>query len=1003
LAARSSITGPRGLLTCGPDEPSALVTLRRGARREPNLPATMVELFDGLEAESQNRWPSLAVDLGAVNGLLSPLFSAGFYYKTFMWPAAFWEKVYEPLIRRAAGLGQPGAEPDPDSYESLHHHCDLLVVGSGVAGLSAALAAGGQGARVIVLEQMAELGGGSLVDPALSGWREAALGRLAAMPEVRLLPRTTAIGAYDSGVFAAVERVADHVAVPPEGLPRQRLHTIRAARTILATGATERLIALPGNDLPGVMLASAARAYLHRFGVLPARRLAALVNNDEAYAALRDLAAAGVEFVAIADPRSLTPIAREAKDLGLPVMPEATIARITGFRGVSGVQIGGRMVACDGVLLSGGYTPRTELGTQAGLKTDWRDEIAGFAILNGPVTPSVLASGIAEGEEFEASPSSASQGQSMPGATVGPILPRKGGGGREADGGGAAVEGLPHPSGFACHPPRTGEGSGANLAMLPPHLPHVHAAGAAAGIFGRREAAEHGALLGCSVVDPDFPAPPRRDQAIQPLWEVRGRGKAFVDLQNDVTAEDIRLAHQEGYSHIEHAKRYTTHGMGTDQGRTGGLVGAAILAAARGLPVSAVGVSKPRPFATPASFGALSGGETGAHFKPERRLALHDWHRANGAVFARIGLWMRPLVYSHAGDTSWGPVLEEARAVRRSVGLTDASSLGKIDVQGRDAATFLDRVYANGFSSLPVGRARYGLMLREDGIVLDDGTTARLAPDHFLVTTTTAKADDVLVHLEFHAQTVWPELDVRMVNVADQWAQFAVAGPHARMVLSRVVTGCDVSDAAFPFMAAGEAVIAGVTGRLFRISFSGERAYEVAVPARHALTVWQALLAAGADVGIRPYGLDALNLMRIEKGHSAGSELNGQTSAHDLGLGRMLKTKGDFIGRTLALRPGLTDPMRPQLVGIRPRASGERLRGGMHLVAGPGATRSEGYLTAVCMGAEVEGWLALALLENGRARMGESVLATSPVHGESVECTVVSPHFLDADGSRAKG
>jgi methylglutamate dehydrogenase subunit C len=914
---------PRGVVTAGPEEPCALVTLRTGARREANVPATMVELYDGLVAQSQNRWPSLKFDLMAVNSVAAPLLAAGFYYKTFMRPKAFWEKLYEPLIRRAAGLGKAGVEPDPDSYDTLHQHCDVLVIGSGLAGLSAARAAAEAGVRVMLVEQDRELGGGTLVDPALADWREKMLRALRALANVQLLPRTTAVGAHDSGVIAALERIGDHLAEPPPFAPRQRLHIIRPGRTVLATGAVERLIAVPGNDRPGVMLAAAARAYVNRYGVAPGRRVVFLVNNDEAYAAIRDLNDALVDIAAVIDLRNPTPISQELRDSGIEVLSNRDLCVIEGGRQVRSVLVRRRdtgqeqRIDCDLVCLSGGYTPQTQLATQAGLRTEWRADIGAFAAMD------------------------------------------------------------------------TANG------MTP--------VGAAAGVFGRLEAARHGAEAAGGGARYLPPIPPRRDGPILPLWEVHGRGKAFVDLQHDVTAEDMRLAHREGYSAVEHVKRYTTHGMGTDQGKTGGLVGAAVLAAARGVPLSEVGVSRPRPFVTPVSWGALAGAEVGPHFKPERRLPLHDWHKEHGAVFVRIGLWMRPLVYSKSGDTSWGPVLEEARAVRRTVGVTDASSLGKIDVQGKDAAVFLDCIYANTFSTLPVGRARYGLMLREDGVLLDDGTTSRLGESHFFVTTTTGQAQNVLEHMEFHRQTVWRGLDVQITNVADQWAQFAVAGPKARDVMMRVVTGLDLANNAFPFMAAGEAVIADVPGRLFRISFSGELAYEISVPAGFALHVWQAILAAGESFGIRPYGLDALNVMRIEKGHVAGSELNGQTTAGDLGLGKMLKKNSDFIGKVMSVRPGLIDPDRLALVGVHPVDDTRRLRNGAHLVSREEPNRSQGYLTAACMASEGDhDWIGLALVEGGHRRIGETMIATSPIHNEAIEVEIVSHHRLDPENARVK-
>ncbi|MDQ0390726.1 2Fe-2S iron-sulfur cluster-binding protein [Labrys monachus] len=888
---------PRGLFTAGPEEPSALVELRSGARREPNIPATTIELFEGLEARSQNRWPCLGFDVGAVNNLLSRFLPAGFYYKTFMWPPALWERLYEPLIRRAAGLGRAAAAPDPDRYDTLHAHCDVLVVGSGPAGLAKALEAARGGARVMLLEQDFAFGGSALVDPAGRDGLTAALGELSTLPDVTLLNRTTAFGLYDGLVVGAVERVSDHLAAPGPRMVRQRQWIIRPGRIVLATGALERLIAFPGNDRPGVMLASAAAAYVARFGVAPGRRAVFFVNNDQAYRPAMQLREAGVEIAGIVDIRPDSAAGRVAADAGVPVWFGSQVV------GTEGAPLhvvtvapaaGGRphMVLADLLCVSGGYNPQIQLASQARLPLQWDAASATF-----------LAAG------------------------------------------GAGIE----------------------------------LAGDAAGLAA--------------------PATP-----LQPLWEVRpaGRsGKAFVDLQHDVTAEDLRLAHREGYRHVEHAKRYTTAGMATDQGRSGGLVASAILAEARGESVAAVGLPTFRPYAAPVSFGALAGAETGDHFRPKRRLPLHDWHARRGAVFVRLGLWLRPLVYSAARDTSWAPVLAEARAVRGSAGLTDTSSLGKIDVQGADAAVFLDRIYANTVSTLPVGRARYGLMLREDGIVFDDGTVSRLAADHFFLTTTTANAGAAIEHLEFHHQTAWPDLDVQIANVADQWAQFAVAGPMARAVLAGLV-GLDLDDAAFPFMAVAETRIAGVAGRLFRISFSGELAYEVSVPAGYAEPVWEAILAAGEPFGIAPYALDALNLLRIEKGHVAGSELNGQTTAADLGLGRMAKKQGDFIGRALSARPGLADPDRPVLVGVKVEDPHKRLRAGALLLPDAEARESLGFVTAACPATEDGGFIGLALLAAGAGRIGARLRAADPVRGEACDVTIVAPHFVDPGNLRVR-
>jgi sarcosine oxidase subunit alpha len=921
---------PRGIFAAGVEEPNALVELRGGARREPNTRATVAELFDGLVATSQNRRGSLAFDWMAVNGLLAPWLGAGFYYKTFMWPAAFWERVYEPLIRKAAGLGRASGLPDPDRYDSAHAHCDVLVVGAGAAGLAAARAAGAAGARVILAEQDFLPGGDLLNEPAQEAWRRDTLAALAAMPEVAVMPRTTVFGFYDQGVLGAVERLTDHLAEPPPHTPRQRGWTIRAREVVLATGAHERLVAFPGNDRPGVMLAGAARSYARRFGVRAGESAVLLATHDGAYDAAFALAGAGARIAAIIDPRADSAAMQRAREAGFDVRAGSVVCGTTGGAALRGVEIGaaggggrGDAVAAELLMISGGWNPAVHLASMSGAALAWDDGLQAF----------------------------------IPGAPV----------------------------------------------------QRERSAGAARGVHGIGAAAADGAAAGRAAAiaagfaaAPDFPLPdaPAPDHRPHPLWEVKGRGKAFVDLQDDVTADDIRLAHREGFSHIEHAKRYTTHAMGTDQGKTGGIVGAAVLAAARGEPLATVGLPRFRPYAAPIAWGAMAGGEVGAQFQPTRRTALHAVHEAAGAVWLDAGIWKRPAYYPKAGDAdAWAGVLREARAVRERVGICDVSTLGKIAVEGPDAATFLDRVCANTFSTLPVGRARYGLMLREDGIVFDDGTTSRIGDERFFVTTTTAQAGPVMQHLEFHLASAWPELDVSLASITDHWAAIAIAGPRARDVVAGVVGGIDLSNEAFPFMAVGDCLAAGVPARLFRISFSGELAYEIAMPAGYAAHVWQAAMAAGAAHGIAPYGMEALGLLRIEKGHVAGSELNGQTTAQDLGLGRMLKKKGDFIGRVLAQRPGLADPSRPRLVGLRSADPGRQIRAGAHLLVDG---RSEGWISSATQSVVHPGWIGLGLLRDGEARIGSTVIAANPLMGEEVPVRVVSPHGYDPENVRVR-
>ncbi|MCK6452328.1 MAG: sarcosine oxidase subunit alpha family protein [Alphaproteobacteria bacterium] len=925
---------PRGIVTAGPEEPNALVELRGGARREANTPMPVIELFDGLEARSQNRWPSLAFDLLSANDLIARFLPAGFYYKTFMWPASFWEKVYEPLIRRSAGLGSAARAPDPDRYETLHAHCDVLVVGSGATGLAAARAAAEAGARVILCEQDFELGGGLLLDPAHEAWRAGMIGALLRQSEATVLSRTSVFGYYDGNVLGAIERVADHLPVPPDHAPRQRFWMIRAREVVLATGALERLIALPDNDRPGVMLAGAALAYLRRFAVAPGERAVMFTNNDEAYDTAFALHDAGIEVAAIVDVRAATARAEPARQRGIDLRLGSVVLGVHGRRGVRGVTVAARdganakTLSADLLCVSGGHNPAIQLASQSRTAMRWDSAIAGF--VPGESTQRQRSAGAARGLTGIAS-------CARDGAAAGAAA--------AADAGFAAASGFD----------------------LPP------------------DSAEPGTQ-------------------VEAFWEVRSAGKAFVDLQNDVTADDIRLARREGYEHIEHAKRYTTLSMATDQGKTGGLVGAAVLAAARGEDVAAVGLPTYRPFAVPISFGAIAGHAVGKDFAPIRRTALHRWHERRGARFMEVGPWLRPAYYPQPGEENdaWASVLREARAVRQAVGLCDVSTLGKIDVQGRDAAVFLDRLYTNTFSTLPVGRARYGLMLREDGIVFDDGTTSRLADDHFFMTTTTVNAARVLEHMEYHAQTVWPDLDVQFCAVTDHWASMSLAGPQARATLAKAVEGLDLDNAAFPFMGVGDAAIAGCPVRIFRISFSGELAYEVATPAGHAERVWEAVLAAGRAHGIAPYGVEALGLLRIEKGHVAGPELTGHTTARDLGLERMLKKRGDYVGRVLAERPALADPDRPRLVGLRPVDRRARLRAGGHLVAAPGSAESLGWLASAMPSVELDCWVGLGLLARAESWRGKCLFVAFPLNDETTEVEVTHPHHVDPENARVR-
>lgn len=926
---------PRGIVTAGPSEPNALVTIGSGARRDPNTKATGAELYDGLVAASQNRWPSLAFDIGAVNDRMSRFLSAGFYYKTFMWPAAFWEKVYEPLIRRAAGLGRTDLARDPDCYEKSWAHCDLLVVGSGPAGLAAALVAARSGLRVILAEQDFAVGGALLSETTpLDGeapfiFARRAIDELQNSPNVTLLPRTTVFGWYDDNVFGAVERVQKHSVTIDATRPVERLWRIVAKEAILATGAEERPLVFGGNDRPGILTASAVSTYANRFGVAAGKSVAIFTNGSSGYRAAEVLAAKGVAIAALIDSRTQ---AADAVPEGVRLIRGGSIVDTKGRQRVRGIVTdrGGfeELIACDAVAMSGGWSPVVHLACQRGGKPVWSEALQAFL---APQVGGLVMAGAAAGhyrlsECFED-------------------------GARKAS---AIVEAL-----------------------------------------GRRVAGFERPVVG-EETDPSFTA----------LWHVPGaKSKAFVDFQNDVHTRDLGLAVREGFGHVEHAKRYTTGGMATDQGKLGNINAIGILAAMRGVSPAEVGTTTFRPFYTPVSFGALAGTAVGEHAMPTRRSPLHGWAARNGAVFIDAGLWYRSSWFPRTGETAWRESVDrEVRNVRENAGLCDVSTLGKIEVFGPDAAEFLNRLYCNPVLKLPVGKARYGLMLREDGMVYDDGTVSRLGEEHFLVTTTTAMASGVLSHMEFAAQVLWPDLKVRFLSVSDQWAQMSIAGPKARTILQAVIED-DLSNAAFPFLAAREVRLKGnLKARLFRISFSGELAYELAVPAGYGEAVADALMRAGQAHGICAYGVEALNVLRIEKGHVTHAELDGRVTPDDAGLGRMMaNSKSDFIGKRLSTRFGLTAADRAQLVGLKALETDKDMRAGAHLLkdgAKPSTLNDQGWVSSSCFSPTLGAPIALAFLKSGRERYGEKIVVWDQLRGVETTAEVCDPVFVDPENRK---
>ena len=933
LAGRSfKLHRPRGIVSAGVEEPTALVTLRSGGRTEPNVPAPMAEIHDGLTVTSQNRWPTLRFDLMAVNSAAARFLPAGFYYKTFMGPTRGSWMYYEPAIRRAAGLGRGTTEADPDRYERRNAFCDVLVVGAGPAGLAAALAAGRGGARVMVVEQMSMAGGGLLAEPPASAadqWRQATLGELAGLENVELRPRTTAFGVYDGDVVGAVERCWDHVAVPPEHQARQRMWTIHPGRIVLATGATERPLLFGDNDRPGVMLAESVRRYINHYGVLPGRRAVVYTNNDGAYATALDLKRAGAG-VTVVDTRTgrASAVAAAAIAEGLSVWPGARIDSTRGRQRVSRVRIddghGTNDLACDLVCVAGGWTPNVHLACHRGTRPEYHEALGAF--VPGPLPDTQAAVG------------------SMAGAL---------------DVDTAVADGW--------------------------------AAGRAAAGKGRGN------------------APPAPEVAMAPGWpngakaQKPGRGKVFVDLQNDVSDSDVALAWREGYRSVEHLKRYTTLGMGTDQGRTSNINGLALMADLRGQDIPTTGTTTFRPPYTPVALGALVGRRTGPHFRPERRTPMHDRHVANGVVFTPAGQWLRPRYYRTHGADADTAYVREMEAVRGNVGMTDVSTLGKIDVQGPDAPDFLNRVYVNAWLKLPIGKARYGVMLRDDGFALDDGTTSHIGENHYFMTTTTGEAAEVMSWLEYLLDTVWPELRVQVTSVTDQWAGIAIAGPNSQRVLAEALPGIDIADAPLPPMGVTEATTDdGLPVRILRVSFSGERAYEVYTPAGYGDALWETVAMAGEPHGIIAYGLETLGALRVEKGHPVAAEIDGRTTLDDLGLGGLARTNKPFIGDVLRQRPALTAPDRRRMVGLQTEDPEAVLRAGTLLFETdtPIDGHGIGHVTSAIWSPSLGRHIALAFIERGREREGDIVSAVSPIHDERVAARVVPTVFLDPEGER---
>ncbi|WP_134678401.1 sarcosine oxidase subunit alpha family protein [Paracoccus ravus] len=917
---------PRGPLAAGVEEPNALLGLGEGAYFEPNQRATTTRLVAGMVATSQNCWPGLGFDLGAVNGWLSRFLPAGFYYKTFIHPRPFWKHLFEPLIRRSAGLGKAPTEGDGDRYEQAYDHVDLVVVGGGVAGLAAALDQARQGKSVTVLEQAPHWGGRTPTDhPDGQARIDGLLRDLKALPNVRLRRNCMATGLYDHGYLIAREGLADHE--PSAGLPRQRLWRIRAGHVVTATGALERPLSFAGNDVPGVMLASAVRDYIVDYGVAPGRRILVVTNNDDAYRSALAALDAGLEVAAVVDAR-MNPtgaLVETLKRRGVRILPASAIAGIRGGHRIEAVKLcsyvgAGRVfetLAVDCVAMSGGWSPVVHLWSHCGGKLNWDQQGAMF---------------------------------------------------------------IPDPA----RPPTGADGA----AMVTP-------VGAAAGDLLVAKATGAAA-----------------EQALMPVWVMpmnasRGmKAKMWLDFQNDVKLSDVELAAQEGYESVEHTKRYTTLGMATDQGKVSNINGLAALSAALKQPIPQTGTTTFRPPYTPLTFGTIAAEARGDLFQPLRKTPLHGWHEARGAHWEPVGHWRRPYCYPQPGESHAEAVAREVRAVRGGVGTLDASTLGKIIVKGPDAGRFLDMIYTGMMSTLPVGKCRYGLICNENGFLIDDGVAARLAEDTWLVHTTTGGAERIHAHLEDWLQCEWWDWQVWTANVTEQWAQIAVVGSQARNLLERL-GGMDLSSDALPFMGWAEGTIAGIPARVYRISFSGELSFEIAVPAGRGLELWERLHEAGADLGVTAYGTEAMHVMRAEKGFiMIGDETDGTVIPQDLGLGWAIsRKKPDYIGKRAQDRSFMAAPERWQLVGLE-STDGRVLPDGAYAVApgvnGNGQRNMQGRVTSTYLSPTLDRPIAMGLVLRGPERMGE-ILEFPGDGAVSYRARIVDPVFYDKEGVRTHG
>ena len=924
---------PRGVLTAGSEEPNALITVGQGSCQDPNIRATTQEIFEGLITKSQNNWPNLQFDILSVNDLFSNFLGAGFYYKTFMWPKSFWEKIYEPLIRRAAGLGALSGLHNSDTYEKAYTFCDLLIIGGGPSGLMAAKIAAEAGLDVILAEQEPIFGGRlnseteNVAGIPGSDWAAKIVEELKELENVRLFLRTTVTGVYDQGTFAAVERVGHHLPDRGSDRPLECFWRIVAKNSILAAGAIERAIAFPNNDRPGIMAAGAVRTYLNRFGVSPGRSIALFCNNNTAHNTAKDLLESGINIAAIIDSRE-----DSKTDLDVPFYNGAEVSNTFGRQGLNSIIVKKNntesKIEVDCLAVSGGWNPTLHLTCHMNGRPTWDEKILSFVPESGAI-PNMAVVGAANG------------------------------------------------------------------------LMDTHSCFASA----QKEVDLIIKTSGKTAKKKRLPKVEITKYEISPKWSVEGKGRAWLDYQNDVTVKDIQQSVQENFKSVEHMKRYTTQGMAIDQGKNSNVAALAVLADATGRGIPETGTTTFRPPFVPVSIASMGKNAQGIGFAPQRYTTSHVASVDRGAPMVESGLWYRPSYFPEVGETNWRQSCDrEIEMVRTNVGVCDVSTLGKIDIQGPDAHRLLDFVYTNIFSTLKVGKVRYGLMLREDGHVMDDGTTARLAENHYVMTTTTAAAGQVMRHLDFVHQCLHPEWDLSFISVTEQWAQFSIAGPKSQELINAVLDK-PISSETFPFMSCASVGILGEKGRLFRISFTGEHGYEIAVPARLGESLFRLLVSRAEEIGGGPYGMEALNVLRIEKGFITHAEIHGRITAFDLGMQRMVSEKKDCIGKTSASRPGLLDSEREQLIALKPVGSVKQIVAGAHLFDlndQPIRENDRGYVTSVGFSPTFGHFIGLGFFKGGQARLGEQIKMVDHLRGVETECEIINTVSFDPKGDRLR-